>query len=902
MMNIPLGNTLADRIAEYLVRYSGWFILGVVTVTLLLLFPIFFMAPTEPASQDPGGPVFDLADLVHDKFPPQLHITGFIVEDYEGDVLRQAPLWELYRNEQRLRESDLGGFLYSGYDAQNRTPILGIYTMADAVQDFLALDLGPEASLENATDLQVKAAVARVIDSPLGLTLRESLSRDAVFETMTIDGMQVQSWKAAALSIFVASDNSMLGGGPLTFNVTGEKDALRKERFNRRMYAILRGEETNYRLWGVAIDINLVSEEQGKTAIPFIAATVVLVLVVVGITLRSVSIVGLAFFGLVILLVWLKGLSNLVGLKSSIILDLVVPIAMISLGVDFLIHAVARYREERHRLAVPRLALRAGLGGVLGALTLAMLSDGIAFLANVTSGIEVIIGFGVAAGIAVGSSYVIMGVFLPLLVMRLDQRGAHAAAGTDIVPSGPPATVALGSQPTIPNPQPGTPNPRPEDPNPQRDDPNPQPVIPTQAGIRGLVASVVLTTARMRLVTLPLVAVVTAGSTFLAFQLEPKLDVKDFFDSESDFVRGIDKLYQHRSPSVAGEPAIIYIRGDLTAAESLSAIGELVERLNGIEQLGRRQDGEVSFYSITLFELLALLMRSQYAISEIYDQTGIALTDADGDQVPDDAEQMRAAYDYMVQFGIPDDSETLALEPAQVREVLYHEPGSAAAQEIVITVGVLGAREQANIASARRALERALEPLRDTDSIEFAGLTGSPLTREESLTAATRALNISLPVAIAGCFVLLALWAHSVRYALVTVVPIALVVSWLYAFMYLAGFHLNFVTATIAAVSIGVGIDYSIHVTQRFRQELARQPSTEEALRATAAGTGVALVGSAASSVIGFAVMGFAPMPLFSAYGIITAAMILMAAVAALLVLPSLLLLVANRPAARESG
>ena len=893
MVNSPLRSTLADRIAEHLTRYSGWFILGIVVLTVLLILPIFLMAPTEPASQDPGGPMFDLADIVHDKFPPQLHITGFIVEDHEGDILRQAPLWGLYRSEQRLRDSDLSGFLYSSYNARTRTPVLSIYTMADAVQDFLVLGLGPEASLENATDLQVKAAVARVIDSPLGLTLRESLSRDAAFETMTVDGVQVQSWKAAALSVFVASDNSMLGGGPLEFRVTGEEDALRKERFNRRIHDILRGEEANYRLWGVAIDINLVSEEQGKTAIPFIAATVVLVLIVVGITLRSVSMVGLAFFGLVILLVWLKGLSNLVGLKSSLILDLVVPIAMVSLGVDFLIHAVARYREERQRLAVPRLALQAGLGGVLGALTLAMLSDGIAFLANVTSGIETIIGFGVAAGIAVGSSYLIMGIFLPLIVMRLDQRGGRAGTGTDTASVRLPAIVASGSQPDVPHSQPAIPSLQP-------DDPNPQPVVLVQAGIRTVVASVVLATARMRLVTLTLVALVTAGSTFLGFQLEPKLDVKDFFDSESDFVKGIDKLYQYRAPSVSGEPAVIYIRGDLTATESLSAIRELFQRLNDVEQLGRRKDGQVSVYSTTLLELLSWVMRSEYAVSQVQAQTGVVLTDADGDQVPDDAGQIRAAYDYMVQFGIPEDTETLAFEPTQVQEVLYHQIRNDTPQEVIITVGVLGASEQANIGSARRALEKVLEPLRDTESIEFVGVTGSPFTRDAALTAATRALNISLPVAVAGCFILLAFWSRSIRYALVTVVPIALVVSWLYAFMYVAGFHLNFVTATIAAVSIGVGIDYSIHVTQRFRQELARQPSTEEALRATAAGTGVALVGSAASSIIGFAVMGFAPMPLFSAYGIITAAMILLAAVAALLVLPSLLLLVAGKPVGED--
>jgi predicted RND superfamily exporter protein len=130
----------------------------------------------------------------------------------------------------------------------------------------------------------------------------------------------------------------------------------------------------------------------------------------------------------------------------------------------------------------------------------------------------------------------------------------------------------------------------------------------------------------------------------------------------------------------------------------------------------------------------------------------------------------------------------------------------------------------------------------------------------------------------------------------VTIIPIGLVVSWLYAFMYVSGYSLNFVTATIAAVSIGVGIDYSIHMTQRFREELSRGHGAEEAMRAAASGTGVALAGSAASSVIGFAVMAFAPMPLFSAYGIITAAMIFMAAAAALFVLPSLLLLTHRAP------
>ena len=109
--------------------------------------------------------------------------------------------------------------------------------------------------------------------------------------------------------------------------------------------------------------------------------------------------------------------------------------------------------------------------------------------------------------------------------------------------------------------------------------------------------------------------------------------------------------------------------------------------------------------------------------------------------------------------------------------------------------------------------------------------------------------------------------------------------------MYLAGFNLNFVTATIGAVSIGVGIDYSVHMTVRFREELGRSDNRMNALRRAANGAGMALVASAASSILGFAILGFAPMPMFSAFGVLTALMVFLALAASVVVLPSLLLL-----------
>ena len=851
-------NDLSVAAADFLTQRSGWTIAVILALTVVLLIPTFLMRPTEQASQDPGGPVFDLQELVNERFTTRVHIVSFIAEDRQGDILRQAPLWELYQNERALRESNLKGYLFSGYDVDSGRRLQGIFSIADAVQTLLSLDPRTNITLETATDAQVKEAVARILASPAGEFLRASLSKDATSRTILADGREVVEWRAKALSVFLASDNEKLGGGPLNIGLTNDAAALEKERFGRRAQEILRGQQDSYRMWGLAIDVNLTSMEQGRTAVPFIAATVVLVLVVVGVTLRSVRAVGLGFCGLLILLVWLKGISNLIGLKSSLTLDLIVPIAMISLGADFMIHAVHRYKEERERSLHPAPALRAGLAGVLGALVLATLSDGIAFLANVTSGIETIIGFGIAAGIAVLSSFVVMGILVPLVLMRLDQRKASQSSQLilDMEDSGEETGWHSRDQSS-----------------------------------RGAIAWVVVELARVPSVVLPLAALVTTAAVYLSFQLEPKLDIKDFFDSDSDFVVGLDKLEEHTSETVAGEPAVIHVEGDLAARESLDALRDLLDRMAANETLGNAEDGSVSLYNRTVFDLLRRVTESPVARQRVLEATGVSISDVDADGIPDTSGQTRAAYDYMIDNGIPLDEQTMAYDSLQVREVLYHDENGQAA---ILIIGVLGSREQANLSRARKSLEQDLAPLRELPSITDAGITGSPFTREATLTATTRALTISLPVAVAACLLLLTIWMRSLGFAVVTIIPIGLVVSWLYAFMYLTGYSLNFVTATIAAVSIGVGIDYSIHMTQRFRQELANHCSPVPALRAAASGTGVALAGSAASSVIGFAVLGFAPMPLFSTYGVISAVMILMAAIASLLVLPSLLLMVAR--------
>ena len=101
-----------------------------------------------------------------------------------------------------------------------------------------------------------------------------------------------------------------------------------------------------------------------------------------------------------------------------------------------------------------------------------------------------------------------------------------------------------------------------------------------------------------------------------------------------------------------------------------------------------------------------------------------------------------------------------------------------------------------------------------------------------------------------------------------------IVVVWLYGLMYIAGASLNIVTVTIATISLGVGIDYCIHVNERYKEERNKGRKHSEGLISVGGACGLALVGSAASDIAGFSVIALSPMGLFSSFGVFSSAMI----------------------------
>ena len=91
-------------------------------------------------------------------------------------------------------------------------------------------------------------------------------------------------------------------------------------------------------------------------------------------------------------------------------------------------------------------------------------------------------------------------------------------------------------------------------------------------------------------------------------------------------------------------------------------------------------------YSWTIFDLMERLIGSEYAHSQVELATGQAITDLDGDGMPDSQAEIRAAFDYIVKREILLDESTPSFTPTQVHGSLFHDPAGRAPDALKMLV------------------------------------------------------------------------------------------------------------------------------------------------------------------------------------------------------------------------
>ncbi|NIO79385.1 MAG: MMPL family transporter [Candidatus Aminicenantes bacterium] len=123
---------------------------------------------------------------------------------------------------------------------------------------------------------------------------------------------------------------------------------------------------------------------------------------------------------------------------------------------------------------------------------------------------------------------------------------------------------------------------------------------------------------------------------------------------------------------------------------------------------------------------------------------------------------------------------------------------------------------------------------------------------------------------------------------LISVIPIILTVLVNFAIIGYLKIGLDSFIAMIASIAIGLGIDYSVHFTSRFRRELAQLGDVLAALKRTFTTTGMAIIINTFSVGLGFVVLIMGPCQHVRMFGRLTALTMLTSTIFTLAVLPAI--------------
>ena len=150
----------------------------------------------------------------------------------------------------------------------------------------------------------------------------------------------------------------------------------------------------------------------------------------------------------------------------------------------------------------------------------------------------------------------------------------------------------------------------------------------------------------------------------------------------------------------------------------------------------------------------------------------------------------------------------------------------------------------------------------------------------------------TLGTVLFGIFLMLVALFRSVMLAIIGILPNVLSALLILGIIGLAGIPLDMMTITIAAITIGIAVDNAIHYIYRFREELPRQGGDYLAtMRYCHANIGKAVFYTAVTIIVGFSILALSNFIPTIYFGLFTALAMAIALLAALTLLPKLILL-----------
>ena len=647
------------------------------------------------------------------------------------------------------------------------------------------------------------------------------------------------STEASAHSFFITQSTD---GGSIQ-NPSGFSESVSQAQLELRELG--ESQDRDYIVFGLAILGDEIDQSLSDSVAIVGPIALLFVIFVLTVAYRDLLDILLGVAGIVAVLLWTFGFMGWSGIAFNQLM-ISVPVLLIGLSIDYAIHVFMRHREHRAEGDGVERAMRVAIAGVGVALVWVTATAAIGFLSNLVSPIGPIQDFGVASAFGIFAALLVFGALIPALKIELDawleSRGwdrSKRAFGT--------GDSRLSSALRV-----------------------------------GAVAA-----RRAPFAVLVLTLVVSAAGAYGATQVDTSFQQEDFLAEDppgwteqlpgplapGEYQVTADLGFIQENFQQVGREGEILIRGNVTDEEVLLWLDSATTNASEQDDVFILPNDRPEVTS----PLSEMRDTAQFAPATAFNRTFANATAAGTDGIP--VGNISGLYDGLV-----------TANPASAGFV-YEEGGSYEA--IRMQVGVDGEATQAGAAEDLETVAAHLEAVSGGELEAIA--TGDPVLNTEVEQDLFRTVIESLIVTLIAVFVFLAaayrLTGNRASLGVVTLLPVLFSVTWILGTMWLIGMPFNALTGTIAALTIGLGIAYAIHISSRYELELRRQGDVWGALDTTVTGTGGALLGSAATTTGGFGTLALAILPALQQFGIITGLTIIYAFLASLLVLPSLLVL-----------
>jgi predicted RND superfamily exporter protein len=560
---------------------------------------------------------------------------------------------------------------------------------------------------------------------------------------------------------------------------------------------------------------------------------------------RTVADVLLTMLTILLAITWMQGIGELL-LRAGIInsfneITQIVPILMIGLGVDYGIHLISRYREEVGSGASVDLGIKRAIGTVGVALTLATLTTMVGFLTNAFNPVPALRDFGILSAVGIFCAFILMLTFVPAVRLLIDRR----AQRHDRVPVD--GFGATGER-----------------------------LLPSLMEKASVLAE------RLAVPTLVVTIALGALGAYGLSQLETRFSITDFLPEDTPAVSTL-RYIQDAFGGGFGETTQVLVEGtDLATPSGHNALVEAWQNMAATDKVVRfdTPNGPVASANSPIGVISSLL------------QPGL-----DGTPVSPEVAMVAGEIGMGPDLKVPSGADVAAL---------WEAARSAAPDDMAAVAHRTdsGVYDAALYTIQTQAGETGAGPLRealidDVAPLTTIGLSAIP-TSQNIITvviidalSASQVSSLLITVLVAGIVLVINFWFENRRpfLGIITTIPVALVVLWTFGLMWLTGIPFGPVTATLAALAVGIGIPYTIHIARRFEEDRVRFTNLEDALRSTTRHTGGALAGSAFTTAAGFGILVTSSLKPFQQMGQVTAYAILLSLAASVLVLPSLLAL-----------